>query len=178
MSSEKVIGRIATIVTLACVAVVAVTAIALAKPGVRSWLGLQTGRQPAYKVGDRIDVPSTLYRQTPYTLLLFIRSNCGACQSAKPGMAELVARLKNMSVPTVVIASGTHADDESAYARDLGLGASQLVALDLSTLHLQVVPTLVLVNEKGEVKYAKEGVPSDADRQALAHAADLSLMTR
>jgi hypothetical protein len=111
-------------------------------------------------------------------MLLFVRSSCAACQSAKPAMADLAARLRQMSVPTIVIASGKHADGESEYIRDLGVSASQLVALDLSNLRLQVVPTLVLVARNGEVKYAKEGVPSEPDQQALVRAADLSSMTR
>ena len=83
-----------------------------------------------------------------------------------------------MSVPTIVITSGKHAEGESEYVWDLGLNATQLVAVDFTKLQLQVVPTLVLVNNTGEVKYAKEGIPSLPDQDVLIRAAAPSPMNR
>ena len=81
------------------------------------------------------------------------------------------ADLEKIAVPTTLIVSGLHAVDEAAYAKDLGVAADHLVTLDLGAItKLQVVPTLVLVNQRGEVMYSAEGIPTDPQRQDLLNA--------
>jgi hypothetical protein len=157
---------------------VVVTAAALAKPELRAWLGLESKRAPSYAIGDHVDVPSALYQHAPLTLLLFVRSNCPACQTAKGPATRTAAELRRRGIPTLVIAGGQQPEGESEYVRSLALDASQLVTLDLTKLRVQVVPTFVLVNNSGEVRYTKQGVPSALDEAALIRAADPNASSR
>ena len=150
-------------------AIVALTVAAIASPTFRARLGF--ARAASYPAGSQIDVPGHLYASSPLTLLVFVRSNCAACQNAKPMFGTIRADLEKIAVPTTLIVSGLHAVDEAAYAKDLGVAADHLVTLDLGAItKLQVVPTLVLVNQRGEVMYSAEGIPTDPQRQDLLNA--------
>jgi hypothetical protein len=134
-------------------------------PSVRSRLGLSAERPPAYVAGQTIDVPSRLYDASPRTLLLFVRANCSACQTAKPAFASLVAEARGRGMPVWLVASGALTDEEGAYAASIGLEADRRMTMPLAGLRLQVVPTLVVVGHSGEVVYAAEGVPTDTVRR-------------
>ena len=169
MSSERLFGRFAVVLVLACVTVVAATVLAARSPAVRTYFGLRP--PPAYAVGASIDLPDRLYRSSPHTLFIFVRSSCAACQAAKPVLAALAPRLRQTPTDIVMIISGAHAGDEAVYAHDLGVDAAHLVALDLSGLRVKLLPTVVLVNRSGQVLYSVEGVPTAVDQQRFLQAA-------
>jgi hypothetical protein len=160
--------RTATIVISTCVAIVAASVFVLAVPGWRRALGLVAADGAVYGVGDRIDVPVSLYDSAPITLLVFTRSSCGICQRARPALATLAIALRDHATVGVrmVVADGTQAD-ERKYLHDIGLTDSHLAALDFRTLRLQRVPTTVLVDRSGQVLYSLEGEPSASDRMEL-----------
>src|SRR5262249_28025702 len=116
-------------------------------------------------------LPERLYRSSPLTLFVFVRSSCAACQSAKPIFASIAPRLRQASADVVIVTSGAHADDEGTYARDVGVDAAHLVRLDITTLKVKLVPTAVLVDRSGRVLFTVEGVPSASDQQQLLRAA-------
>ena len=132
---------------------------ALAVPGWRRALGLVVPDGAGYAVGDRIDVPVSLYESAPVTLLVFTRSGCGTCQRAKSAMATLAAALRDRATVrvTMVVADGTQAD-ERKYLHDIGLTDGHLAGVDFRALRLQRVPTTVLVDRTGRVLYSLEGV--------------------
>jgi hypothetical protein len=160
------------------VAIVAVTIAAIASPTFRARFGF--GRPAAYPAGSQIDVPGGLYNRSPLTLVLFIRSSCIACQNAKPMFATIKSDFDKAAVPTTLVTNGQHADEEAAYARELGVDPSRLVALDYSgtKLKLSVVPTLALVNQRGDVVYSVEGIPTEPQRQELLTAVASQPKTR
>jgi hypothetical protein len=168
VAREILTRRAATIVIGTCVAIVAGSALVLALPGWRRALGLATLDQPAYAVGQRVDVPVGLYDATPFTLLLFARSSCPACERAKPAFAQVTAALRDRASVRVrmVVDDGQQAG-ERAYLRDVGLAEDRLAAVDFRTLRLRRVPTAVLVDRDGRVLYTHEGEPSALDAAAL-----------
>ena len=171
MRTESLIGRVAIGVTIGCVALVAVTASALAVPAVRSKLSFVFGDSAAYRAGDKVDLPSEFYSASPLTLVIFARSGCGACQQSKPSFVAIVNELRSSSAARVTMATASpQAETEVAYGQSLGLEASAVVATKLDVLRLQVVPTLLLLDREGRVRYASEGVPSAAQQQELLSA--------
>jgi thiol-disulfide isomerase/thioredoxin len=169
--SDRLVGRLATGVTIGCAALVAITIAALAFPAVRSWLGVSSARSTSYSVGQQIDVPASLYDTSAATLLIFARSTCGVCQSAKPVFAALAAELRALPQARVLVLASNTSGDERVYVRDLGLQDTQLVTMSFGGLRLKVVPTLVLVNRRGAVEYTAEGVPSAVQQRELLVAA-------
>lgn len=159
--------RAATTVSIACVTVVAVSALVMAVPALRQRWGY-TFAVPVYAVGDRIDLPATIYGASPLTLLIFSRAGCGACQTAKSALTSLIARLQEQaSVGTVMLVRDGSESAEREYLREIGLDDSRLVTVNFASLRVARVPTLVLVDRRGEVRYTLEGVPTAGEQDAL-----------
>lgn len=168
MRGDFFLSRAAVTVTLACVTVVAGSALVLAVPALRQRLNHTPAEGPAYVVGERIDLPPTIHEASPLTLLLFSRAGCGSCQAAKPALASLVDRLADRpGVRTLLIARAGAEQEEREYLRDIGLDEGRLVGVDFSTLRLRRVPTIVLVDRRGEVRYSLEGIPTAVEQDAL-----------
>jgi hypothetical protein len=171
VATERLIGRLATAVTIGCVAVVAITLGALALPSVRAKLGFPAARPVSYPIGDRIDVPASLYESAGQTLFVFARSSCTACQRSKPALTEIVAQIRRTPAARIlVVTSDMHRASEVAYANDLGLDDAQVIGLNLDGLRLRVVPTLVLVDQRGRIHYTSEGMISPGQEEELLRA--------
>jgi thiol-disulfide isomerase/thioredoxin len=175
VAHELVTKRAATIVIGTCGAIVAGSALVLALPGWRLALGLGTADQPAYALGQRVDVPAGLYDAAPLTLLIFARSSCPACERAKPAFAVLAASLRDRAAVrvTMVVDEGQQAG-EREYLRDVGLPEDRLAAVDFRALRLRRIPTTVLVDRDGRVLYSQEGEPSALDAAELLRMVSLT----
>jgi hypothetical protein len=64
-----------------------------------------------------------------------------------------------------MVADVTSRQDEALYARELGLDETQLLRLDLKSLQVRRVPTLVVLDRQGIVRFSWEGVPPPAARE-------------
>jgi hypothetical protein len=163
-------GRIALTAATVCLATVGVTVGALAMPAVRTKIGLAPVMTPSYAPGDRIDLPASTYEASSYTVILFVRSDCGVCQRIKPWLTQLAATLQRQpAVRVVVVASGGHASDEVRYAAELGVGSERVFVVPSGALKLRSVPAFVLVDQRGAVRYSQEGAPrAQPDQVATA----------
>jgi hypothetical protein len=120
-----------------------------------------------YALGDRIDVPDAIFRDRPYTLVIFARSSCGASQAMKPllaAIAKSVSTSDGMGVTLITPMSDRQAEDE--FAAEIGIGRRQTMPLDLAGLRVSRVPTLVVVNQQGEVQFVRSGRPSSTEDEA------------
>ena len=130
------------------------------------------GKTPSargYAVGDRIDVPETIYSAAPHTLLIFARSSCGVCQRDFPALKRIVATYASspgLGVAMIGARSDQEADRE--FARALGVADDALSLLDLARLRVAVVPALVVVNRTGTVVFAHSGAASPTAEKTLA----------
>lgn len=88
---------------------------------------------------------------------MFARSTCTVCQRSVPFLAQLVRESARAGVQVRLLSNAPLTPDELAYARALGLDSTQVVVADWRTLRVKRVPTLVLVNQRGEIDYAREG---------------------
>jgi thiol-disulfide isomerase/thioredoxin len=167
-------GRLTVSAAVASLALVAVTAIVLARPGWRDAVGL--GPRPAYATRSRIDVPPEVYRSSPFTIVLFARSTCAVCRSSVPFLTRLVQEAAASGVAVRLVSSAPVAPAEVAFAQALGLGATQLVGVDVRALRVKQVPTVVLVDRSGDIRYAREGAVPAVDQDELLRT--LSSLTR
>lgn len=170
--SER-LPRLAVIVAAVSAAVVLVTAVALATPALRERI---SGAGPAYRAGNRIDVPGGVYDSESYTLLLFARSTCDACQRSAPAFKELVGEAVREGMAVRLISAAPVAAREADFARALGLTDADVVGLPLATLRLKHVPTIVVVDRAGAIHYVREGAVSEHDKEGLFR--DLAALTR
>lgn len=166
--------RLTVAAAVASLVLVAVTAIVLARPDLRDAVGL--GPASAYAVRGRIDAPPEVYRTSPYTLVVFARSTCAVCRSAVPFLTTLVREAAADGVAVRLVSSAPVAPDERAFAETWGLDPAAIVGVDLRSMRVRHVPTIVLVDREGEIHYAREGaIPAAAQDELLRR---LSSLTR
>ena len=160
MTGDDLVRRLATYGIAACAIVVLTTA---AYAFARARFAGSSPTTAGYAVGDRIDVPESIYASAPHTLVIFARSRCGVCQREQPVLKRFIASLGGPPRVAIAMISGTDDPDaDGAYARALGLGDRALTLLDLKRLRVGVVPVVALVNRSGTVEYVHTGALSPA----------------
>ena len=156
-NADRFVGRTASITNAGLVLILLVTAMMVAWPRVTNALGMRPKPPaPAYTTGQTIDTPAEWYGSTPRTLIVFARASCGACQQAQPFLKLLVADLGSTSA-VVLATSGKEPADELTYGRALGLNEGAVKTAPTG-LRVRVTPTLVLVDQQGQILAAWEGV--------------------
>jgi hypothetical protein len=162
--TDRLIDRAAIGGSIVLLAVFAGTLGTLIWPRVSGAVGIQPKPQVAYETGTAIDTPPEWYQGAPYTLLVFARASCTACQSAGPFFKRLIHDIGS-TIRVVLVTSAGEADQDAEYARDLGL-AAQSIRTATRGLKVRVTPTLVLVDRQGTVVETWEGVgPPDKQTQ-------------
>jgi thiol-disulfide isomerase/thioredoxin len=166
-TNDRALNRLSIAASLALVLMVGATTTYIAWPRVASAVGLKPAppppAPPAYIAGQGIDVPAAWYASSPRTLILFARDSCVACQKAQPFLKTLVAGLENKASVVMAHPAGTDVEDV-AFAKGLGLADANIHVVT-SNLRVKATPTLVLVNQQGEILAAWEGA-GKGDRQA------------
>jgi hypothetical protein len=166
---DRLIRNASIAVTAGLVLAVAATASYIAFPSVANATGAQPAPRPvAYAVGDPIDVPAGWYEGATRTLIVFARASCAACDSAKPFLTELVADASKAGRAVMAHPPGEDAADR-AYARDLGVADADIRVVTPG-LRVRATPTLVLVDARGTILQAWEGVGPAENHPAIAAA--------
>jgi hypothetical protein len=121
--------------------------------------------EPAYRAGQAIDTPEAWHRDSPYTLVVFAQASCGACITAKPYLRSLVSHLDGRASIVMATPGRAQAYDEQ-YGADVGLPSGQMRVVPAGT-RVTATPTLVLVNQSGEILGAWQGVGPPEEHAAL-----------
>ena len=166
--TERLVGKTASITNAGLVLILLVTAMMVAWPRVTNALGMRRAAEPAYRAGQTIDTPADWYSSSSYTLVVFARASCGACQTAKPFLKQVVADLGSRSA-IVLGTTGKEPKEELGYGQSIGLADSS-VKIAPAGLRVRATPTLVLVNGQGQVLAAWEGVGPDKQQQQIKQA--------
>ena len=153
---DRLINRAAIAASIVLLAIFGGTLGTLMWPRISGAVGIQPKPQLAYESGMAIDTPAEWYQGAPYTLLLFARASCAACQSAEPFFKRLIHDIGS-TVRVVLVTSAGEADEDARYARQLGL-ATQSIRTAVPGLKVRVTPTLVLVDRQGTIMDTWEGV--------------------
>lgn len=141
------------------------TAVMARVPQSRHWLGL--AQKPAYAAGETIDVRESVYRGARRTVILFVQESCGACQAAKPVFAELSKSVSALDGVQMVLVPPGNAEAEIRYARDIGLAVDAVKPLRGEVVRVQITPTLVVVDNTGQVLFAYAGIPRQGEERAF-----------
>lgn len=159
---DHLLGRAAVILTtvLSIVFVATLTMI--------TWPRAAPTEVSPYRPGATIDTPVEWHESSAYTLVLFARSSCEACQTAAPFFRELVRTVAEKHAVVFVTSRAEHEID-TAFASGLGLD-SAAVKQAVPGLRVRVTPTLVLVNRQGTIIEAWEGVGPDSNQAAIRNA--------
>lgn len=113
----------------------------------------------AYAIDTKVDVPAEIYRDAPFTVVLFARSSCGVCERSKEIFSVALNRAREQQhVNVTLVVPTTLSDGDRSYGRDLGIDPERVVHLPSSAL-LHVVPTILVVDRTGTIRFARSGVP-------------------
>jgi hypothetical protein len=164
MLAGERLGRIAIALAVTAVVIVGATAALVARPDLRARLGLAP---EAYAVRQVVDVPPAIYNSSSYTLLIFARSTCDVCQRSAKFLSRLAGQTAGAGAGVRLVSSAPVVASELAFARALGLSDAQVAPVDLKTVRVRRVPTIVLVDRHGEIHYAREGAVSTSDQEAV-----------
>lgn len=159
-TGEQWVRGASLLVVAACLVAVCATAGA-----VRRAVLNEDGRT-GYWVGDRVDLPLEWFRGSGATLLVFLRSECPASQA----LASLLPQMRHdvpAGVEVMAVVSGRSGDTDVAFAEAAGFERQQIRTVDFESLHLRVVPTLLLIDRNGVVKMERIGAPPQAGQPGL-----------
>jgi hypothetical protein len=138
------------------VGAVLITVALILSPRLQVLVGLARSVE-AYRVGDRVDVPSDAYERARYTVILFGRASCAACQRAAPALGRLFAVLVQSEVGVRVVAPKASSNEQLSYVRSLGLEDADFLPAEMRTLRVRSVPTALLVDREGLIREVAEG---------------------
>ena len=173
-SSDVLLRRVATVTSALLVMLIAGTALTIAWPRIASAMGVRPAPPPpAYQVGQTIDVPVEWYGSAPRTLVLFGQASCGACQDATLYLRQLVTHLRTRTA-VVVGSPGNALEDDASWASSFGIERASVYVVP-RRLRVRVTPTLVVVNQHGEILGAWEGVGPKEKHADLTAAIDKAL---
>jgi len=158
--SDATTRRWATGIAIGSVAMLVVTAVVL-------YLSVGRPSGPPYITGERVDLPVALYDGAPRTLLIVARSACSGCQAAKPFLGQLVTEMRRVAGARVALVVRQSSDAEQAFATELGVSHDEVVALDLTRFKLRRVPTVLVVDAGGAVRFLHEDAPIASEQDAL-----------
>ncbi|MEO8480982.1 MAG: hypothetical protein ABI634_02160 [Acidobacteriota bacterium] len=169
-SFDHRLRRLPVVLVGATLVGLATTAAAGFAPAVRTRLGWTAVERPAYAVGDVIDIPAGLRDQADRTLVVFASGTCGASLRSAGVLRRVASDLRRVHGQFVVITPKDQRADQQKLAESYGLEPSEVTALDLRQLRLKYVPTVVVVDRAGNVRYVREGAVDDDGRVAIQRA--------
>jgi hypothetical protein len=172
--SDRFLSRLSVFIVVGCAFCLTGTALVLSSPALKVTLGLGPVRETGYVPGEGIDLPPSLYSANARTLVIFAQSTCAVCQRAKDSLGDLAEAFTSGPLAHVVMVTGRSAPSmaaEQQFARDIGLDERQVVPLDLTTLRVRGVPTVLLVDTGGKILAVTEGAPKPSDASTFLRAA-------
>jgi hypothetical protein len=154
------VGITAVVGIAAIVASAVMTAVVTGSSEVRSLVGVQS--RGAYRVGDRIDVETSVYKASGYTLVVFAKAGCQACWAAREPLQRLRAVIEATPHASMALVTPGGSVGDLEYGKSLGLTAAHVFPASQDRVRVRIAPTLVLVDSEGTIVFAHEGVPGPA----------------
>jgi hypothetical protein len=158
--SDAATRRWATGVAIGSVATLVVTAAVL-------FLAVRRPSDPAYATGQRVDLPVALYSGAARTLIVVSRSTCGGCQTSKPFLSRLVAEMRRVDRARVALVVEHSSEAEQAFATEIGVASAEVVELDVTRFKVRRVPTVLVVDAGGAIRFSHEDAPVPGEQDAL-----------
>ena len=167
-------NRLSVAATISLVLMVVATAAYVGWPRVAGAVGIKPpAPQPAYAAGQTFDAPPAWYADAPRTLVIFARASCTACEKAQPFLKELVGTVGPKAAAVMAHPPGAP-DEDAQFARSLGIADDRIVVVDAG-LRVKSTPTIVLVDQRGTILHAWEGVGPVENQARIAGAIKDSL---
>jgi thioredoxin-related protein len=125
-----------------------------------------TKTQPESAV-NHIEKPNFDWSERPKTLVLALQTSCGYCNRSAPFYQRLIANTAGKNVRLVAVIPGDIRESRT-HMEKLGLKDLDIRAISLDSINVDGTPTLLLVNEKGDVTdYWVGKLPPDKEDEVI-----------
>lgn len=105
---------------------------------------------PTPTVGSKISLPDTNWSDNSKTVLLVLQKGCRYCTDSAPFYKRLIEHVKGKNIKIVAALPQTR-EDAVSYLNELGLAGLEIKQAELPSLSVGGTPTLILVNNQGEI---------------------------
>lgn len=155
---------------LANVSIVAI-ALLLGAVLIREYL-LPGGQRPPsvasqIQPGSKVELPGVDWSKSDRTLLLALQKGCHFCTESAPFYRRLAPAASEKNIRVVAVLPQSQ-DESRQYLAELGVPVSEVAQATLSSLNVRGTPTLILVDNKGQVIDSWIGkLPGDGEAKVL-----------
>ena len=112
-----------------------------------------------------VNLPGVHFPRQNKSLIIAVSTTCHFCQESLPFYKDVSVRSKGK---TDVIALLPQPEAEAkAFIQNAGISATQIVSAKLSTIGVTGTPTMLLVDEKGDVERVWKGELDEKRRQEV-----------
>jgi thiol-disulfide isomerase/thioredoxin len=120
-------------------------------------------------VGKKISIPSVSWDRTPTNVVVAMTTHCPYCASSMGFYRRLATAVQDASSKktAVVFVSPEPRDTTSNYLDQLSIAPYKVVSVSLKDLEISGTPTLLLVDDTGQVKHAYAGKLSDTNETTV-----------
>lgn len=155
---------------LANISIIAV-ALLLGAAVVRQYV-LRAGQPPRpttsqIQPGTKVNLPGVDWPKGSRTLILALQKGCHFCSESAPFYRRLAPAASEKNVRLVAVLPQSQ-DDAHQYLADLGVPISDVAQAPLTSINVRGTPTLILVDDKGQVIDSWVGkLPGDGEAKVL-----------
>ena len=129
--------------------------------------GNRVGEPPVIKVGTKVALPGVDWAQNHKTLLMVLQKGCHFCTESAPFYQRLVQETANKGVKLVAVLPHPEAEARD-YLQTLSVPIADVRQAPLGSINVAGTPTLILVDDKGQVAAAWVGkLPGEAESEVL-----------
>jgi hypothetical protein len=119
-------------------------------------------------VGTKVALPGIQWATNGKTVVLALQEGCRFCAESGPFYQRLTQQAAAKGVKIVAVLPQPPAEGRQ-YLNSLGVPITDIRQASLSSLNVVGTPTLILVNDKGEVTAVWTGkLPTDKESEVLA----------
>lgn len=119
-------------------------------------------------IGSKVSLPGVEWDKNGKTLVLVLQKGCRFCSESAPFYQRLAQATAAKGVKLIAVLPQS-TDEGHEYLNTLSVPIIDIRQASLSSLNVSGTPTLILVNDKGEVAASWVGkLPSDKESEVLA----------
>lgn len=115
--------------------------------------------------GTKLSVPDVDWQGNQKTVLLALQKGCKFCTESMPFYKTLIEKSKQKGVRLVAVLPNSH-EESVQYLKENGVEIQEVKQAQLDSIDVRGTPTLILVNDKGEVLNSWIGkLPAQKERE-------------
>lgn len=100
--------------------------------------------------GKQMNLPGINWAEQPKTLILALQTSCHFCNEGAPFYKRLIESVKDKNMKLIAVFP-TDIEESKAHLNKLGITNMDVKQASLDSIQVRGTPTLILINNKGEV---------------------------